>query len=317
MVSEDWTAVYSTQDVDEKVSNCNSIIIKMLDESLPEKTIRVHHSDKPCITGCIKMQIKVRQIAFSRGDKLKYKQLCEKVANLIATAKANYYRSNASELRTSNQSKWYKCIYSLLNVENGARTQSLHGPENIDLSELSENFQNAFNPLKNNKPLLPSIGQVKAVLKHLNARKATSIDKIPAWVLKQYHEDLAPVVHGIVCCSISQCYYPSLYKHALISPVPKVHNPRDINNDFRQISVLPQLAKVLEKIQLRINIEDLKIKNNQHAFTDRRSTVSALISTTQTWFNATDYLKTGEKRGSTQSLLTFAKPLILLTTNVF
>ena len=164
----------------------------------------------------------------------------------------------ASELRTSNQSKWYKCIYSLLNVENAARTQSLHGPENIDLSELSENLQKVFikhwldrytnvvtkipeeiYPLKNNKPLLPSIDQVKAVLKHLNARKATGIDKIPAWVLKQFHEDLAPVVHDIVCCSISQCYYLSLYKHALISPVPKVHNPRDINNNFRQISVLP------------------------------------------------------------------------------
>ena len=120
------------------------------------------------------------------------------------------------------------------------------------------------------------------------------MDNIPAWVLKQYHE--APVVHDIVCCSLSQCYYPSLYKHALISPVPKVHNPRDINNDFRQISVLPQLAKVLEKIQPRLNIEDVKIKNNQHAFTERRSTVSALISNTQTWFNATDYSKTGKMR---------------------
>ena len=102
------------------------------------------------------------------------------------------------------------------------------------------------------------------------------------------------MVHDIVCCSVSQCYYPSLYKHALISPVPKVHNPRDINNDFPQISVLPQLAKVLEKIELRLNIEDLKIKNNQHALTERRSTVSALTSTTQTWFNVTDYSKAGK-----------------------
>ena len=158
---------------------------------------------------------------------------------------------------------------------------SLCGPENTDLSKLAENLQKAFikpwsdrytnvvskipeeiYPLKNNKPLLPSTGQVKAVLKHLNPKKATGIDKISAWVLKQYHKGLAPVVHDIVCCSISQCYYPLLYKHALISPVPKVHNPRDINSDFRQISVLPQLAKVLEKIQLRLNIEDLKIKNN-------------------------------------------------------
>jgi hypothetical protein len=43
-------------------------------------------------------------------------------------------------------------------------------------------------PHKNNNPPLPSIGQVKAVLKHLNPRKTTGIDKVPAWMLKQYHE---------------------------------------------------------------------------------------------------------------------------------
>ncbi|CAB4029803.1 Hypothetical predicted protein [Paramuricea clavata] len=106
MASEDWTTVYSALDVDEKVSAYNSIIIKMLDEFLPEKTIRVHHSDKPWITGNIKTQIKARQKAFSRGDQPRYKQLCEKVANLIAKAKATYYRSKASEFRTSKQSKW-------------------------------------------------------------------------------------------------------------------------------------------------------------------------------------------------------------------
>jgi hypothetical protein len=170
-------------------------------------------------------------------------------------------------------------------------------------------------PHKNNNPPLPSIGQVKAVLKHLNPRKATGIDKVPAWMLKQYHEDLATVVYDIVCCSISQCYYPSLYKHALISPVPKVQPPRDINNDFRQISVLPQLAKILEKIQLQLNIEDLKIKNNQHAFTQHRSTVSALISTTQTWFNATHCSKTG-KMGVHAAFIDFHKAFDLVDHNI-
>ena len=334
MASEDWTTVYSALDVDEKVSAYNSIIIRMLDEFLPEKTIRVHHSDKPWITGNIKMQIKARQKAFSRGDQPRYKQLCEKVANLIAKAKATYYRSKASEFRTSNQSKWYNCIYSLVNAENTTHTQFPHKPENLDLSDLAEKLQKAFtkpwsdrytnvafeipevnHPQKNNKPPLPSIGQVKAVLKHLNPRKATGIDKVPAWMLKQYHEDLAPVVYDIVCCSISQCCYPSLYKHALISPVPKVQPPRDINNDFRQISVLPHLAKILEKIQLQLNIEDLKIKNNQHAFTQHRSTVSALISTTQTWFNATDCSKTG-KMGVHAAFIDFRKAFDLVDHNI-
>ena len=92
------------------------------------------------------MQIKARQKAFSRGDKPRYEQLCEKVANLIAIAKAKAtnYRSKASEFRTSNQSKWYNCIYSLVNAENTTHTQFPHRPENLDLSEVAEKLQKAF-----------------------------------------------------------------------------------------------------------------------------------------------------------------------------
>jgi hypothetical protein len=128
------------------------------------------------------MQIKARQKAFSRGDKPRYEQLCEKVANLIA--KATYHRSKASEFRTSNQSKCYNCIYSLVNAENTTHTQFPHRLENLDLSEFAEKLQKAFtkpwsdrytnaaseipevnHPHKNNNPPLPSIGQVKAVLR--------------------------------------------------------------------------------------------------------------------------------------------------------
>ena len=60
-------------------------------------------------------------------------------------------------------------------------------------------------------------------------------------------------------------------------------------------AVLPQLAKVIEKLQIQLNISDLNIKNNQHAFTRDRSTVFALISTTQSWYNATDNSQSGRK----------------------
>ncbi|CAB3995234.1 Hypothetical predicted protein, partial [Paramuricea clavata] len=68
----------------------------------------------------------------------------------------------------------------------------------------------------------------------------------------------------------------------------KVNPPNDIDNDFRQISVLPQLAKALEKLQLSLHRQDLTIRNNQYAFTQNRSTVSALTCISQKWFNATD-----------------------------
>ena len=138
------------------------------------------------------------------------------------------------------------------------------------------------------EPLLPSIRQVKKILKCLNSKKATGVDGVPTWVLKCFHEELAVSIHEIICTSILQCKYPSPYKHALICPVLKVNNPEDLSTDFRQISILPQVAKVLEKIQLKLNQADLKIKANQHAFTRGRSTVSTLISMTQDWSDATD-----------------------------
>ena len=62
----------------------------------------------------------------------------------------------------------------------------------------------------------------------------------------------------------------------------------DINNDFRQISVLPQVANVLERIQLKLNLKDLSLNASQHAFTADRSTMTALASITQDWYNAAD-----------------------------
>ena len=89
------------------------------------------------------------------------------------------------------------------------------------------------------------------------------------------------------CASIVQSKYPTSYKHALVSPVPKVDNSTDINIDFRQIPVLPQVAKVLEKVQLNLNLKDLNLNASQHAF-KHRSTMTALASITQDWYNAID-----------------------------
>ena len=241
------------------------------------------------MTGYIKAKINQRQRAYARGDLVRYSQLCDTVRGLISQTKARYYNCKAKDLRSSNPAKWYKTINALIGA-NDTNTR-VRIPE-IEIQETAEKLQSVFTKpwanlrnenkvdlndvnhlLKDIPPRQPSIVQVKSHLKHLNPRKAT--DNIPTWILKHFSEDLAPVIHDIITCSISQCRYPNLYKHALITPLPKVTNPYDIENDFRQISILPQMAKIIEKIQLQLNGPDLKVKNNQHAFTRGRSTVSA------------------------------------------
>ena len=111
-------------------------------------------------------------------------------------------------------------------------------------------------------PALPSIEQVKASLK------------------QRFCEERAPVVHDILSPSILQWKYPKDYEHALMSSVSKVWNPVDVKDDFRQISVLPQIAKILEKFRFNFNEIDLKRNNTQYAFTPGKSTVEALANFT-------------------------------------
>ena len=83
-------------------------------ETIPEKTVRVHESDKSWMTGHIKAKIKQQQWAYARGDLVRYSQLCDTVRGLISQAKARYYNSKAKDLRSSNPTKWYKTINAYL-----------------------------------------------------------------------------------------------------------------------------------------------------------------------------------------------------------
>jgi hypothetical protein len=198
---EDWEKVYSEWDVDDKVSVFNSIVICMLDEALPVRTVRAHCTDKPWMTPNIKALIKARQRAFTKGATPKYKSLHAKV-KLISNAKATYYKSKAEGSHQSNPAKWYKTIYRLAAATENQ--QSLSSPDHADLMEIADRLQRSFTKpwlgiqpdlprlhavehlLKDSHSPLPSIGQVKTVLKHLNPRKATGSDNIPAWCLKRY-----------------------------------------------------------------------------------------------------------------------------------
>ncbi|CAH1995043.1 unnamed protein product [Acanthoscelides obtectus] len=66
-------------------------------------------------------------------------------------------------------------------------------------------------------------------------------------MLKYSISATAPHITHIINCCIEVGYYPSLWKYALIKPLPKISIP-SVYNDLRPISILPALSKVLEKV---------------------------------------------------------------------
>jgi hypothetical protein len=154
------------------------------------------------------MEIIARQQAFSRGDSINYTRLCQKVSSLISKAKIVHYESKAKDHRKSNSSKLFKSIPSLVGMD-GASNLPANGCQNYDLSELTEIRQAVFTApwngimldnaasydlnnvqhyLREIDPPILSIGQVKKALNALKVKKATGIDGIPAWFLKQYSD---------------------------------------------------------------------------------------------------------------------------------
>jgi hypothetical protein len=122
-----------------------------------------------------------------------------------------------------------------------------------------------------------SIGQVKLGLK-TQKKKATGKDGVPAWLLKAAAEDLAPVVCRLFNMSFRQNKFPSLFKLANITPVPKVSKPKP--DEVRPISILPVLSKLQEKFAVAGFLGHLwhKFGKDQFAFIQGKGTGVTFIS---------------------------------------
>ena len=139
---EEWEDVLSAEDFDDKVLAFNSIIKNAVDDTMPLKTVRVHPSDKPWMTPQIKVLIRDRQRAYTRGDQGKYNQLKAKISRLIANAKQKFYQDKAKDLRHTNPGKWYRSIYAMTGADQ--QHADITAPSKSELSKLADDLLDVF-----------------------------------------------------------------------------------------------------------------------------------------------------------------------------
>ena len=76
---------------------------------------------------------------------------------------------------------------------------------------------------------------------------ACGIDDISAHYLKLSIDSIAPVITHIINSSFKHRRFPDRWKQAIIKPIPKTDDPTS-PTDFRPISLLPAISKIIEKI---------------------------------------------------------------------
>ena len=133
-----------------------------------------------------------------------------------------------------------------------------------------------------NIPLL-TIKQTIAIIDKICSNKASGYDGLSVCVLKK----IAPLFANPLCrllnLSISTNSFPNHWKIAKVTPLHKGGARNDVNN-YRPISVLPILSKILEK-HVASSLSVFLHNNNllyelQSAFRSGHSTETALIRLT-------------------------------------
>ena len=162
---------------------------------------------------------------------------------------------------------------------------------NPDLKQI-ENFVNTRKPSTSNFeiPLLDT-NTLDKLIKSLRTNVATSLDGISAPLLKLISPAILESLTKVLNCSIQSGICPSALKLARVTPVYKSGPASDPNN-FRPISVLPIISKLLERhicTQLMLYLRSFKlIVSTQSGFRPHHSTESILIKMTDDWLEVMD-----------------------------
>ena len=142
-------------------------------------------------------------------------------------------------------------------------------------------------PLSNPIPsIIISARKVRRVLRSLKTDKASGPDGIPPRFLKEFADELAPVLCRLFRLILISCTYPSSWKHALVQPVPK-KGDRSNPSNYRPIALTSAVAKVFETLLNSHFIKHLESNNllsdHQYGFRKARSTGDLLSYLTHVW----------------------------------
>ena len=141
---------------------------------------------------------------------------------------------------------------------------------------------------------------IAKLLWNLNPHKASGPDGVPAKLLKEIANEIAPAISILFQATLNQGTIPATWKKAVVVPLFK-KGSRSSPANYRPISLTAILCKVCEHVihsTIINHLSDHKILSDaQHGFRKRRSCDSQLILTIN------DLAKGIEEKGQTDLIL--------------
>ena len=128
-----------------------------------------------------------------------------------------------------------------------------------------------------------SSSEVEYHIKNLKNSKQ-SIDNISVELLKEFHESFSIIIADLINVCFETGIFPNSLKKAIVLPLYKKDCP-DLMSNYRPISILPKLSKIIEKC-LKSRLVHYFTRNNlfnsvQFGFLAEKSTQDAILHLTE------------------------------------
>ena len=272
------SAIFNDNNITNDSNSYTELFIRTLSDILnkhaPLKRSKVRNRQaKPFITPEIKVQksIRSRLETVSRRthqavDKIAFRKQAKKVAKLIASSKRVYYRDLVNSLQSKPRNLW-SVLNKLLNKSKNSTLPTFTNIKDIT-SAFSQFFHDKIATLCSKLPpgnLLHDVAppqsppilynfspatlcEIKKIIVS-SSNSTCLLDVIPTTLLKKCIDILAEPITKMINNSLLEGNFPQPFKHASVRPLIKKFNlPKEELNNYRPISNLCFLSKILERV---------------------------------------------------------------------
>jgi len=299
LINAPWDTAYELyDDIDDIENYWTALFLDISKQFIPTRTITVRANSKPWITKTVRLLINRKTRLWRRYRKSNrpehfdvYRQVRNQTVREVTKAKQHYFNSLIPTFQNPDQNpkKWWSLTKSLLNNKIQTSIPPLFDNNNVitDAAHKAGIFnsffaQNSRLPSHANTHPLPPFeyltdqrldhltftpDEVYKVLVSLNVSKATGPDKIGNFLLKICAEGINMPLCKLFNHSLVTMKFPSKWKYSHVVPVHK-KNCRNDKNNYRPISLLCNISKVMERL----------VHNKMYDYLTKNSLLSPLNS---------------------------------------
>ncbi len=318
--------IFKTDDVDIQVDIFTLVFNDCLDKCAPFIIKEVRRPPAPWINDDLRDLMVQRNNTqkLLKDDRLnvylneQYKNLKKEVKRALYNAKTLYYNKRLEDNKGNISATWNLLKKLVPNTKNKTTLMSILNEDQVKVKannfntffanvgkvtyEQSQQYitnyrtrthNNVHNKISNDifRPQPTDATNIVLVIKHLHNTSSYGCDGIPLKYLRESLPVILPYLTCIINTSIVTGTFPTLWKHAIITPIHKSGNINEAKN-YRPISLLPIISKVLERIIAK-QLTDYLGKNKllsdtQHGFRPSMSTETALLTLSNELYNNMD-----------------------------